>query len=108
MAWKRVSGALGAAAIFALLGSASTHAAAADLASTYAHDVFPEADAQPSKPPVSPCRQARLARRARTVRRNPPAAGRESGTRADAPVPDRAPPQSAFVIGHPDEDPGPH
>jgi hypothetical protein len=108
MAWKRVSGTFGAAAVLALLTSASTPATAADLASTYAHDVFPEADMHPLKPPASPCRQARVARRARPARRNPPAATRESGTRGDAPVPDRAvPPQSASVLGHPDEDPAP-
>jgi hypothetical protein len=108
MAWKRVSGAFGAAAVFALLASPSTPATAADLASTYAHDVFPEAAVQPSKTPASPCRQARLARRARPAHRNAPAASRESGTRGDAPVPDRPAPQSAPILGHPDEDPAPH
>jgi hypothetical protein len=107
MAWKRVSGAFGAAAVLALLASASSHAAAADLASTYAHDVFPEAEVRPSKPPASPCRQARLARRAHPARRTPPAAARESGARADAPVPDRGPQQSVSVLSHPDEDPAP-
>jgi len=108
MAWKRLSGAFGAAAVLALLASASTPATAADLASTYAHDVFPEAEVQPLKPPASPCRQARLARRSRPAHRNAPAAARESGTRGDAPVPDRPAPQSAPILGHPDEDPAHH
>ncbi len=47
---------------------------AADLASTYAHDVFPSASPELGAPARQPCRQARLTRRSRSARKAPAAA----------------------------------
>jgi hypothetical protein len=60
---------------------------AADLASTYAHDVFPAASGELGAPAKQPCRQARLMRRSRSARK-PPAA---SAPRGSAASPDAVP-----------------
>ena len=109
MTWKRVSGAFVVGATVTLLAGSATPAQAADLASTFAHDAFPPAEPLAVKPASTPCRQARLIRKARPARRSAPAAAHESGTHADSPPPERAPSQSpaAAVVGHADDDSSP-
>ncbi|HEY6051193.1 MAG TPA: hypothetical protein VIZ58_08080 [Thermoanaerobaculia bacterium] len=105
MASKRVPGAIGTAALLIAALAGVPSAAAADLASTYAHDAFPSAETQPPRPgSPSPCRHVRLSRKSSTPRHSVPAGRREGSAASPETAPSDRADRHALIV-HPDDDP---
>jgi len=71
---EKVTRASRIAVLFGTLLGLAAGSAAADLASTYAHDAFPTAPAELIVAARQPCRQARLTKKSRSARKPPAAA----------------------------------